>query len=72
MSFDFLKKNSSIDEIAAKRPSSLEVNLDFELERFLKELHYLKQAPFNMDLTNLLKERFSKIKDENKLRSFNS
>lgn len=64
----FWKKNTSIDEILSKRPNSLEVNLDFELEKLLKEIHYLTKPPFNMDLNGLLKDKFSQLKDENKLR----
>lgn len=52
----------------SKRPNCLEVNLDFELEKLLKEIHYMTKAPFNMDLTNLLKNKFKELKDENKLR----
>jgi hypothetical protein len=62
------KKNASIDDMLSKRPNCLEVNLDFELEKLLKEIHYMTKAPFNMDLTNLLKNKFKELKDENKLR----
>lgn len=64
------QKNASIEDINVKRPSCLEVNLDFELEKFLKELHYLRKAPFNMDINSLLRDKFSEINDEHKLRLY--
>lgn len=53
-----------------KRPSSIEVNFDFELEKLLKEIHYLQMPPFNLDLTDILKDKFSQLKDENKIRLY--
>ena len=61
-------KNISLDEILNKRPISIEVNLSYELEKLLKEIHYLKADPLNIDLTNVLKDKFSHLKDENLLR----
>ena len=54
----------------SKRPTSLEVNLDFELEKLLKEIHYLSMEPFNLDLKSLLKDKFNEINDQNKLRFY--
>ena len=54
----------------SKRPNSIEVNLDFELEKFLKEIHYLQMAPLNIDLRDILKDKFNNIKDENQLRLY--
>ena len=52
----------------SKRPVSIEIYLDFELEKLLKEIHYLKLEPLKMDLTNILKNKFNNLKDENLLR----
>jgi hypothetical protein len=62
-----LKKNASIEEILIKRPTILDVNLDAELEKLLKEIHYLRMEPLSVDLADLLKGKFSRIKDENEL-----
>ena len=51
----------------SKRPSLIEVNLDFELEKILKEIRYLRAAPLNVDLTDILKVKFNNIKDEKQL-----
>ena len=61
-------KNLSIEDMLSRRPTQIEVNLDFELEKFLKEIHYLQMAPLNIDLNYILKEKFNNIKDENQLR----
>ena len=61
-------KNISIEDMLSRRPSSIEVNLDFELEKFLKEIHYLQMPPLSIDMKDLLKEKFNNIKDENLLR----
>jgi hypothetical protein len=61
-------KNLSIEDMLSRRPASIEVNLDFELEKFLKEIHYLQMPPLNVDLKDILKEKFNNIKDENQLR----
>lgn len=53
-----------------KRPRAIDVNFDFELEKLLKEIHYLKMPPFNMNLTEVLKDKFSQLKDENKMRLY--
>ena len=60
-------KNVSIEDMISKRPSLIEVNLDFELEKILKEIRYLRTTPLNIDLTNILKDKFNNIKDEKQL-----
>lgn len=52
----------------SKRPVSIEVYLDFELEKLLKEIHYLKMEPLKLDLTLVLENKFNNLKDENLLR----
>ena len=54
----------------SKRPISIEVYLDFELEKLLKEIHYLKMEPLKIDLTDILKNKFNNLKDENLLRLY--
>ncbi len=66
----FLKKNSSLEDILTKRPNAIEVNLDFELEKLLKEIHYLQMSPLSIDLSDVLKDKFNQLKDENKLRLY--
>lgn len=44
--------------------------MDYDLERLLKEIHYLQSDPLNIDLSNVLKDKFSQLKDENKLRLY--
>jgi len=58
----------SIEDILSRRPSAIDVNLDFELEKLLKEIHYLKMRPFNIDISNVLKDKFKNIRDEGQLR----
>ena len=53
-----------------KRPNAIDVNLDADLEKLLKEIHYLQMPPLNIDLADILKDRFSQLKDENKLRLY--
>jgi hypothetical protein len=48
----------------------VEVNLDFELEKLLKEIHYLQMPPLSIDLTDVLKDKFNQLKDENRLRLY--
>ena len=52
----------------SKRPTSIEVYLDLELEKLLKEIHYLKMKPLKIDLTRILRNKFHNLKDENLLR----
>jgi hypothetical protein len=68
--FFLFKKNSSIEDILVKRPNIVEVNLDYELEKLLKEIHYLNMPPLSINLTHILKDKFSQLKDENKLRLY--
>ena len=51
-----------------KRPISIEVYLDLELEKLLKEIHYLRMEPLKIDLTSILRNKFHNLKDENLLR----
>lgn len=60
-----------MDEYFIKRPSAVEINLDFELERFLKEMHYLRMPPLNIELDNVNKEMLLNLKDDYKLRYSN-
>jgi len=55
---------------SAKRPLAIEVNLSFELEKLLKEIHYLKSPPLSIDLTTILRDKFSNLRDENLLRLY--
>lgn len=67
LKFNF-QKNVTIDEYFSKRPTSIEVNLDFNLERLLKEIHYMRMQPLNIDLHNILNETFINLKDNYQLR----
>lgn len=60
----------SSDDVLVKRPFAIEVNLSFELEKLLKEVHYLKSDPLRIDLTHILKDKFNNLKDENLLRLY--
>lgn len=63
-------KNISDCETISKRPITIEANLSFELEKLLKEVHYLKSDPLNVDLTSILQDKFNNLKDENLLRLY--
>ena len=54
----------------SKRPIAIEVNLSFELEKLLKEIHYLKANPLKVDVTNILLNKFNNLKNENLLRLY--
>lgn len=58
------------DDLISKRPIAIEVNLSFELEKLLKEIHYLKANPLKVDLTNILQNKFNNLKNENLLRLY--
>jgi hypothetical protein len=61
-------KNISVEDLLSSRPNAIEVNLDADLEKLLKEIHHLKMPPLNIDLIEILKNKFVDLKDENLLR----
>lgn len=51
----------------SKRPSIIEVNLDFELEKLLKEIHYIyNQLPKN-ELPIEIEDMFNKLREKSKI-----
>jgi hypothetical protein len=51
----------------SKRPAIIEVNLDFELEKLLKEIHYIYFQLPNNELPIEMKDMFKKLREKNKI-----
>jgi hypothetical protein len=65
----FFKRNGCIDQsFDNNKVNLIEVNFDFELEKLLKEVHYLLLPPLKIELTDVGADGFMDLKNNFQLR----